>query len=151
PLWRRARRGDADGDAARIPHQGDRRHEGAGQERLPLSLPAIRRAAGRPRRHGGELPGEEVAFSYPRTTSPLKSWIKSRLPRILHFTFHDPAYAWRGRSGADSHGLVELLLYLGAAAPRCSPSGGTLDRCRPLLFRRALFGARASVRGAVGG
>ena len=55
PLRRRARRRDADGDAAGVPRQGDRGHEGAGQERLPLSLPAIWRAAGRPRRHGGQL------------------------------------------------------------------------------------------------
>ncbi len=49
------RRRDADGAAARPAGQGDRRHAGARQERLPLPVPAIRRAAGRPRRHGGEL------------------------------------------------------------------------------------------------
>ena len=60
PLRRRARRRDADGDAAGISRQRHHRHEGAVEERLPLSVPAIRRAARRTRRHGRELSGEEV-------------------------------------------------------------------------------------------
>lgn len=39
PLRRRARRRDADGAAAGHAGQGHRRHGGAGEERLPLSLP----------------------------------------------------------------------------------------------------------------
>ena len=37
--------------------KGDRRDGGARQERLALPVPAIRHPAGRPRRHGGQLPG----------------------------------------------------------------------------------------------
>jgi hypothetical protein len=36
--------------------QVDRRDRGAQQERLALPLPAIRHPAGRPRRHGSQLP-----------------------------------------------------------------------------------------------
>ena len=43
--------------AARAPGEGHRRHAGAGQERLPLPVPAVRHPAGRARRHGAELSG----------------------------------------------------------------------------------------------
>ena len=54
PLRRGARRRDADGPAARLPAQGDRRHGGPGEERAALSVPAIRHPAGCPRRDGGQ-------------------------------------------------------------------------------------------------
>ena len=57
PLWRGARRRDADGAAARLSAEGDRRHGSAVEERAALPVPAIRHPAGRARRHGGQLSG----------------------------------------------------------------------------------------------
>ncbi len=57
PLRRRARRRNADGLTARRYPEGNRRDGGAHQERLALPVPAIRHSAGRPRRHGSQLPG----------------------------------------------------------------------------------------------
>src|SRR5436309_1411336 len=45
PLWRGARRRDADGAAAGLSAEGDRRHGGAVEERAALSVPAIRHPA----------------------------------------------------------------------------------------------------------
>src|SRR5205085_2268868 len=55
PLWRRPRRRDADGIAARLAAEGDRRDGGAGEKRVALPVPAIRHSAGCARRHGGQL------------------------------------------------------------------------------------------------
>src|SRR5271157_509389 len=63
PLRRRARRRDADGAAARLSRQGDRRYGGARQERAALPVPAIRRTTGRTRRHGGQLSGSRILTS----------------------------------------------------------------------------------------
>jgi uncharacterized protein (DUF169 family) len=57
PLWRGARRRDADGITARLSHEGHYRYGGACQERAALPVPAIRHPAGRTCRHGGQLPG----------------------------------------------------------------------------------------------
>src|SRR6516164_3960500 len=57
PLRRRTRRRDADGIAARLSRQGDRRHGGARQERAALSVSAVWDPARCARRHGGQLSG----------------------------------------------------------------------------------------------
>ena len=56
PLWRRARRRDADGLAARLPRQSDRRHGGVVKKRPALPVPTIRHSAGCPRRPRRQLP-----------------------------------------------------------------------------------------------
>ena len=61
PLWRRTRRRDADGAAARISAEGDCRDGGVGEKRAALPVPAIRHPAGRPRRDGGQLPRPRAA------------------------------------------------------------------------------------------
>ena len=55
---RRPRRRNAHGRPAGVSAQGHHRHEGPGEKRLPLSLPAIWRAAGCAGRHGCQLCGE---------------------------------------------------------------------------------------------
>ncbi len=69
PLWRRARRGDADGAAAGLSGEGDRGHEAARQERPALSDRALRHPGRRARRHGGVL--QEIA-ALPHCEEPCK-------------------------------------------------------------------------------
>ncbi len=59
-LWRRARRGDADGAAAGASRQGHCRHEAAREKRPALSDRALWHPGRRPRRHGRFL-RQEIA------------------------------------------------------------------------------------------